>query len=72
MKFLYSIVAVLLLQQAQAFSGQKQPAGKAAASSRKDFLKLTSAAAFASIAGATVSPQASLAILTRQVVLAQR
>ena len=66
MKFLYSIATFVLLQQANAFSGQKQPAAKAAlaqtTSSRKDFLKLTSAAALASIAGATVGPQSSLAI----------
>ena len=66
MKFLYSITTVLLLQQANAFSGQKQPMGKAppaqTTSSRKDFLKFTSAAALASIAGTTVAPQPSLAI----------
>ena len=66
MKFLYSIVALLLVQPGNAFSAQKQPMGKAAAaqstSSRKDFLKLTSAAALASLVGATVAPQASIAV----------
>mmetsp|Transcript_11350 Transcript_11350/g.28707 ORF Transcript_11350/g.28707 Transcript_11350/m.28707 type:complete len:223 (-) Transcript_11350:1194-1862(-) len=63
MKLLHSIVALLLLQQGNAFSAQKQPTGKVpAASSRKDFLQLTSAAAFASLVGATVAPQVSLAV----------
>ena len=64
MKFLYSIVALMLLQQGNAFSAQKQPSGKPAAAqaSRKDFLQFTSAAALASLVGATVAPQASLAV----------
>ena len=67
MKFVYSIFALLLLQEANAFSAQKQPVGKApaamsTASSRKDFLQFTSAAALASLVGTTVAPQASLAI----------
>ncbi len=64
MRFLYSIVALMLLQQGNAFSTQKQPSGKptAAQASRKDFLQLTSAAAFASLVGATIAPQASIAV----------
>jgi hypothetical protein len=65
MKFLYSIVPLLLLQEGNAFSAQMRPTGKAAASetsSRKDFLKLTSAAAFASLVGVVVAPQSSMAI----------
>lgn len=66
MKFLYSIVPLLLLQEGNAFSAQKRPTGKVAASetssSRKDFLQLTSAAAFASLMGVAVAPQMSVAI----------
>ena len=63
MKFLYSIVAILLLHQGNAFSAKKQPTGKVpVASSRKDFLQLTSAAAFASLVGSTVAPQVSVAV----------
>ena len=65
MKFLYSIVALLLLQESNAFSAQKQPYGKNVASStasRKDFLQITSAATFASLMGVAVAPQTSLAI----------
>jgi len=65
MKFLFPAIALILLVEANAFSAQKQPSGKTAAStasSRKDFLQLTSATAFASIFGAAVAPQVCAAI----------
>ena len=65
MNFLLSILALLLLQEGNAFSASKQPYGKNVASStssRKDFLQITSAVTFASIMGIAVSPQPSVAV----------
>jgi len=65
MNFLFSIVSLLVLQQGNAFSAQKQPNGNnvvSSTSSRKDFLQVTSAATFASIMGVALSPQSSVAI----------
>ena len=65
MQFLYSIVALLMLQEGNAFSVRTEPSGKAAVpatSSRMDFLQLTSAAAFASLVGVVAAPQMSVAV----------
>jgi len=70
MKILYSLFAlVVLLQEGNAFSFQQKNGGQTNAStststtSRKDFLQLTSAVAFASLVGASVvAPEKSVAI----------
>jgi len=63
MKFLSPLFAVLLLHDGNAFSFQQKNGAQATTTttSRKDFLKVTSAVTFASLLG-VVAPEQSVAI----------
>ena len=61
MKFLSLLFAVLLMQEGNAFSFQQKNGAQTTTTSRKDFLKVTSAVTFASLLG-VVAPEQSVAI----------